>query len=82
MLLWNTIGAMSIVGWNFGVTLIVCFLLKRLNWLRVKAEDEVQGLDYSKHHHEPAYTGGCTFRKNALSLIPSQSHKRITLMQN
>jgi ammonia channel protein AmtB len=58
MLLWNAIGAACIVSWNFVITLAVCLILKKFNLLRVREKDELNGLDFSKKHNEPAYTGG------------------------
>jgi len=55
--LWNSIGALSIVVWNGTLVGTVCFILKKLNVLRVSENCEIIGLDNGTHY-DPAYVGG------------------------
>ena len=57
MLLWNGIGGVCIIAWNFSITLLVCLVLKRFNLFRVPESAELRGLDFAHYSNEPAYPG-------------------------
>uniref|UniRef100_A0A1B6DZN8 Ammonium transporter n=1 Tax=Clastoptera arizonana TaxID=38151 RepID=A0A1B6DZN8_9HEMI len=50
----NLIGLVAIVAWAAGTSILLFGSLKLIGKLRVKEEDELEGLDISKHK-EPAY---------------------------
>eukprot|EP00899_Mesostigma_viride_P010849 jgi/Mesvir1/19766/Mv13066-RA.1 len=60
----QVIGAFAILAWIL-VNITPCFyILKRLGWLRVPLDDELQGLDQSKH-------GGSAYpEENPIQLMP------------
>ncbi|MDZ7615675.1 MAG: ammonium transporter [Patescibacteria group bacterium] len=43
------IGTGAIVAWAFGTMLILFLMLKACGWLRVSAEEEIEGLDIGEH---------------------------------
>ena len=57
MLLWNCIGGAVLIAWHTVMSVLQFVTLDRLGILRVKAEDEIRGLDVAKHN-EKAYGFG------------------------
>lgn len=50
------LGAVTLSAWAFVTMFILFFVLKKLNLLRVSAEEEKKGLDFSEHGVEPTPT--------------------------
>ncbi|OWF37328.1 putative ammonium transporter 1 isoform X2 [Mizuhopecten yessoensis] len=53
-LAWQLVGVLAIVAWGGILCVLMFFILKKLNLLRVSFEYEMKGLDIPKHG-EPAY---------------------------
>lgn len=57
------VGSIVIPIWAFGTMLILFFILKKLNLLRVSKQEELRGLDIGEHGEE-AYSGFQIFNTN------------------
>jgi len=53
---YNLLGALVITAWAGGISLVLFGLLRKANLLRVSEEEELEGMDLTKHS-EPAYPG-------------------------
>lgn len=53
---YNLMGALVISAWAGGACLVLFGLLRKANLLRVTREEELEGMDSTKHS-EPAYPG-------------------------
>ena len=80
MLLWNCIGGAVLIAWHTVMSVLQFVTLDRLGILRVKAEDEIRGLDVAKHNEKAYGFGKGTTPLTSAHPPPSKnSHNVLTI---